>query len=478
MSEEIRKNSLDVFEVFEQTKLTFAEAEEQAKAMAGAPRIERFRIGEDGEYTVRVLPLAPVIDADGNVMPMERHGFDYPLHQQFLKIRLPKKDKDKDKKDKFLNVPVVRATDKGVDMSIDLIDTYVKIAKEIYADDDELMELLKNSNYYGGLKWTYLHAMYILDLTKADVRKGPQLWQASHSQYMQLFESMQRLWSKERQRNKDVDSPVCAFRGAYPVSIIRKTEKKTSYTIELDRYADDLSEEELVKLLDTPRIPELIYRFTKYQLEAEVFFLQQYDEDHDMDVCSEPDFIEAVEKLKGELPKDDTSHFDIASAGGEAKQGGKEEVTIASLWAEYDAIVDAELNEKSEEYQDLREKIRQFAEDNDLDVRLSRSKNNEQLLQEVEEAFDEKKTGVKPAPEVEPEPEKEADPEPEPEKEAEEEEKKPVRARRRPRPDAEEETKPADPEPEPEKEEEPEPESEKEAEEEAPRRRLHTRRQR
>lgn len=60
MSEEKRK--LSAFEAFQQTQLTFAEAEEKAKQEAGAPKVERFRMGEDGEYSIRVLPLAPSFD--------------------------------------------------------------------------------------------------------------------------------------------------------------------------------------------------------------------------------------------------------------------------------------------------------------------------------------------------------------------------------------------------------------------------------
>lgn len=146
-----------------------------------------------------------------------------------------------------------------------------------------------------------------------------------------------------------------------------------------------------------------------------------------MEVCKESDFIEAVEKLKGEMPADDTSHFDLASAGSN-KTGETAEVTIDSLWTEYDRIVDEGLSERSDEYQELREKIRQFAEDNELDVRLARSKNNQQLLDEIERALDDKKGQAAPA-KAEVKADVEDD---EPEKEEKSVEETP--ARRRPRP--------------------------------------------
>ena len=146
----------------------------------------------------------------------------------------------------------------------------------------------------------------------------------------------------------------------------------------------DIKEEELERLLALPRIPEQIYRYTKYQMEATLAFLKQYDEKHDMEVCNEPDFKEAVDKLAGELPADDTSHFDLTGAANKEEDKGK--VTIDSLWGEYDMIIDQDLGEKSDEYQELREKIRQFIEDKRLDVRISKTKNNLQLLNEIEEA--------------------------------------------------------------------------------------------
>lgn len=387
MSEE--QNKLDVFELFQQSQLTLEEAEEKAKQEAGRPKVERFRIGEDGEYSIRILPLAPQLDESGTAKEMDRKGWEYALHQLFLKINLPA---NKGKKSKSINIPVIKTTDKGVGMSVDLIDTYVNIAKELYSDDKDLIDAITGNSFSGGLRWSYQHAIYVLNVDSDKERaKGPQLWQCSHSQYSTIRDAEIRLWKEiQEDGEKQPYSPIAGLLNAYPVKVIRKTDKKTEYTFEIGRKIVNVTKDEIQKLLDMPRISELIYNFTRYQLEAEIVFLQQYDEIHQMKVCDEPDFKEAVEKLKGELSPDDTSHFDLASAGS-GKGGDTTDVTIDSLWSEYDKISDAGLSERSDEYQELREKIRQFAEDNNLDVRLSRSKNNQQLLEEVEQAYDELK---------------------------------------------------------------------------------------
>ena len=482
MSDETKnKGAINFRSILQQTKQTFEEAEAQIKAESFAKRSELFRMSGDGEYSVRILPLVPEIDAEGNVLPMDRHGFEYPVHQQFLKIELPKKKNEK--KPKTISIPVVNATDKGVDKSIDLIDTYVKIAQEMYGDDDELMKLLESGSYNGGLKWSYIHAMYVFDLSKKGERRGPLVWNASHAQYCDIRDAKQRLWIKEREKDPERDCPVCGFENAYPVNIIRKTGNgnRTEYTIEIDRYTDDLTDEDLAKLFDAPRLPEQIYSFNRYSLEAEVEFLKQYDEKHDMEVCQEQDFLDAIETLKGELSPEDKSHFDInkSGEGKDGKDDGKGEITVNSLWAELDAIDDAGLSEKSDEYQELREKIRQFIEDNDLDIRLSRSKNNEALIRDIEEAMDDKEKNPSKSKKADDENDKEPeekedkserrsrsrraadddedDKEPEKKDEKDDEpEEKETRSRRRPRPsdDDEDDKEPEDKKPE--KEDEPE----------------------
>lgn len=388
MSEELNKQSL--FDLFSQSQMTFEEAEKKSKQEAGRPKVERFRIGEDGEYPLRILPLAPVIDEQGRALPLERKGYEYPLYQFFLTINLPS---SKGKKSKSLRIPVVRTNNKdfGPGHSVDLIDTYVKIAKEMY-DDDDLFEAMSGNSYNNpsSLKWSFQHAMYVLDLSSDKERaKGPQLWQCSQTLYKAIDDAKIRLWKEMRADDSKAGDPVAGISHAYGVKIIRGNNNgKVGYTVEIGRKFVDLTDEEINKLISLPRIPETIYQFDHYSLEAELEFLRQYDELHDIEVCNQPDFKDAVAKLEGELPADDNHHFDLAKAASKDKKDA--EVTVETLWNEFDSINDGGYGEKSDEYQNLREKIRQFAEDNELDVRLAHSKTNKQLLEEVEEAYSEK----------------------------------------------------------------------------------------
>lgn len=394
MSED-KQQKKSLFDLFSQSQMTFEEAEKKSKQEAGRPKVERFRIGEDGEYPLRIIPLVPQLDENGDPMPLERKGYEYPLFQFFLTINLPGKGKKK-----TMSIPVVRTNTKdfGPGYSVDLIDTYVKIAKEMYSDDTDLIEAMTKNSFHNpsSLKWSFQHAMYVLDISSDKERaKGPQLWQCTQTTYKAIDDAKIRLWKEMREDDKDATDPIAGIRNAYGVKIIRgNSNGKVDYTVEIGRKFVEFTDEEIQKFIDMPRIPELIYKFDRYSYEAEIEFLRQYDELHDLKVCEQPDFKEAVEKLGGELPADDTRHFDLATAG-TTKDVKSEEVTVESLWAEFDRVEDGEYGEKSDEYQSLREKIRQFAEDKDLDVRIAHSKTNKQLLEEVEEAYEDKSKQTK-----------------------------------------------------------------------------------
>ncbi len=445
MSDQIKK--VNVFDLFGSVQETYQEASEKARKEQGGNKIENFRMGEDGKYLIRILPLAPVIDKEtGEILPMDRKGYEYPLKQMFLDINVT----GKDGKERTINIPVINSTRKGVGFSVDLVDTYVKIAKEIHGDDKVLMELIGKNSFGHGLKWNNVRCMYVLDLNHRD--KGPLLWKASYSQYKDLDDARRDLWGELKEdSDEELGCPISAFRGAYPVVAQRKTEKnKTEYkftirTVKSDTTPYDLTESELSALLDMPRIPDIIYRYTRYQAEATYEFLKQYDKRHGMSVTSEPDFEDAYKKLLGELPKDDDSHFDLKSAGDESAKSDKvEELTLDDMWDKYNDIADKDLPSDAEEYQNFRELLSKFIADNHYDVRISHSKTNKQILEEIEDIIDEEESvpdnAVRPQneqpskPAEEPDDEKEEDDELPFDEPDEEPDEKPVRRQRRARP--------------------------------------------
>ncbi len=420
-------------ELLKKTAVTYEETVERIESEKQRPSIDRFRMGEDGNYNVRILPLAPYLNPDGGIDESRevRASFEYPLRQMFLDIKgTPKKAGGKPR---IINIPIICATQSGVDKSVDLIDTYRKLVNDLYADDQEIVNLVNKGRFEKGLRWQNQRVMYVIDLDKD---KHPVLlWQASAAQYHDFADRQVSLWNKLLAKNKDAEDPLASFGTSYALEITRKTEnRKTEYAFNIDMTNDyELEDSDLEALFNSPRIPDVIYRYTRYQLEATVAFLKQYDEEHGLDVMEEEDMKNAIEQLKGELDASDNSHFDLATAG-ESGQGGTK-LTLENLEDRYDALLDKNLSDDSEEGVDLREDIRAFVEENSIDVALKHSMSTEEMLDLIEEAMKKAPAKAK-AEEPKEEPEEEPEAKDEPKEEPDVKEEEAPRRRRASRPTA------------------------------------------
>lgn len=377
MSETLQ--AMSALDIFAQSQETYDEAKKKSSEESGN-RVNYLRITGDGTTAIRILPLAPVIDAEGNVLPMERKGYEYPIEELVLKIN------GEGSKHVFVNV--CNAKYAFPKLPSDLIDKYVEVALDKYADDEKLCKKIKDTSFNGGLKWDHKRCMYILEMEKRG--EGLKVFQLSYSQYKEIENSKLALWVKLNKKNgKSMPCPISSIGNAYPLEITRTTEnKKVKYSFNIDTVSaeDKLTEDELNMLLNAPRLPEALYRYTRYHLEATIAYLNQYDETCGMDVMNDERIKECIDQIKLSLPADDKSHFSIngKSGGGSSNDTN----TIDSLWDIFDKLCDEGLDDKSEEGQNLRTSIKEFIEDNDLDISISRKKTNEDLLNEIQDILD------------------------------------------------------------------------------------------
>ena len=418
--EDLKKN---VFGMFQDNEMSYEDAQKKVKEESGSST-QYFQMKTDGVYAVRILPLAPVIDMDGNPLPLERKGYEYPSRSLWLNINTGKTDNKG--KEKTLSVKVNHVKQVHPDVPSDLIDKYVELVCSKHSNDEELCKKVKSNSFSGGLKWGYERNMYILDCTDDKSRaQGPQLLALSFSQYKTLEELKMNTWNKLN-KNGRVPCPISSIQSAFMVEITRKTEnKKVSYSLSVDTLSgqNSLTEKELETLIDTPRLPEVLYKYNRRQLEATVVFLKQYDQALDIDVMSDPAIQECIDQIKLALPADDNSKFDMNGASVEegAASGAK---TIDQLWDAYDDLVKQDLEDFSEEGQEIRDDIRDFIETNNLNIRVDRRKTIQDLLTEIEDTLAEaaplqhedtkENTTTVQEPEPEPEPQPEPEPEPEP----------------------------------------------------------------
>ena len=412
--EEMIKNP---YALFAENQETYEEAVKKSTDESQSfQRTKHFRMDSAGTYTVRILPLAPAEQPDGSYK-LERKGYEYPVKTQVLKLDNPRPT---GKKDKQFFVNICHSSYAG--LSVDLIDTYLQVAENKYGSDEKLMKKIKGSGFDGGLKC----AMYILDLDNRE--EGIHLLILSYSQYKDLEDRKLAIWKKLLEKNPKCLCPISSLEDAFPVEITRKEEnKKTTYTFNIDTIsgAEPLSEEEVSSLLETQRIPAAIYRYSRFHMEATIEFLKQYDAKMEMDVMSSKEITEAIEKIKMELHPDDKSHFSFDKK--ERNSGDNEEPSdneLDSLWNLWEKLNERGIGDKSEEGQDLRDAIREYIDANELNVRVTRGKTNEDLLNDIEDALEVAKDGsnneddntqndTKPEDtSLEPEPEEEPEPTP------------------------------------------------------------------
>lgn len=354
-----------------------ARALEENKPFA---KTEFFRFDKLGTYRLRILPIAP-----SKTDAVERKGYEFPVHQLLMEIEKPNSTGAKPQN---LYVTACRATEAGY--SVDLIDTYRKKAVAMAKDagNEKLADKIAGGTFGGGMKFNYGHSMYIIDM--GERAKGIQLLTLSHAQFKELDERKFKLWEKKVVKNPLYPCPVSSVHNAYPVEVEkRKNGGKTEYYISIDNEADNatLSVEELNMLMNTTRIPEIIYRYSRYHYEATLEYLKQCDAKYEMNVMESQEMIEVIETLGAELPKDDTSSFSFDKRSKESKDNAdSNSLALDALFNRYDSLKEQGLGDKTEEGQELRAMIRTFIEQEKLSVRVTRSTTNGELLDMIEAA--------------------------------------------------------------------------------------------
>lgn len=399
---------MSVEEMFLASQESYEEAQtrslEENKSFAKA---EFFRMDKLGIYRLRILPIAPNRDGTN-----DRRSYEYPVRQLLMELEKPITGNGKTAS---MYVTVPRTTDAG--FSVDLIDAYRKlaVAEAQNRGDEKLAEKIGGGSFGGGLKFNYGHAMYVLDLNER--AKGFQLLTLSHAQFKELDERKFKLWQKKLSKSPGFPCPISSVYNAYPVEIEKKKNgSKTEYSIEIDNESDNevLTGEELTKLMAATRIPEIIYRYSRYQYEATIEYLKQCDAKYGMSIMGNKDMQEVIETLGSEIPKEDTSSFSFDKRTKDAKENASNGtgLLLDDLFNRYDELQDKGLSDKTEEGQELRGLIRQFIEQEKLTVRITRSTTNKELLDLIEEALEtDPQTEAEHVPTPEPEPAAELAPE-------------------------------------------------------------------
>ncbi len=372
---------MSVEEMFLSSQESYQEAKQRAiEETKTFNKTEFFKMDKLGTYRLRILPIAP--NKDGS---HTRRSYEYPVRQLLMNLDKPNVDSTSTKNTAY--VSVTRATDAG--FSVDIIDTYRKlaVAEADNRGDEKLSQKIAGGSFGGGLRFNYGHAIYVIDLSER--AKGLQLLTLSHAQFKDLDDKRFKLWQKKLSKTANYPCPISSVNHGYAIEIEKKKSGlKTEYVISIDNESDVESptSDELTTLMNAPRIPEVVCRYTRYHFEATVEFLKQCDTKYGMTIMEDADMVEAMSTLQSELPKEDTSSFSFDKRTKDSKENAATTagISIDDLFARYDELQAKGLGDKTEEGQELRTLIRSFIEQERLDVRATRTTTNIQLLEAID----------------------------------------------------------------------------------------------
>lgn len=396
-------SEINVMSLFQSGAETIADAKRKAASEKEVKKTQFFQMSKDGKYTVRILPNAPlmvggepVLDADGKpTYANNRKSYEYPVQSMIMSI--VGTGEDGQSKNRCVTVP----RGKFVGLPNDVIDVYRTLAlaecdKIGGKDGEELRDKIKGSTYVGGLNWQSQRVMYVLDMN--DRASGIKMLKLSNAQYNDLETRKLSEWEED----PESECPISSIK-AYPVEINRSKNKgKTEYSFTIKtKRIDVLEEAELSALLDAPRIPDVLYRYSRFHLEATQEFLKQYDDKLGLNICQKPEFKQAVEQVSAALPSDDTSHFSFDSKSAESEGEGDNapastasiEEQISDFRQRAEQIKDMDLSESKAATAQLKDDLRTFCTANDLVVTFGLGKSLDRLIEDIEYALEDKENG-------------------------------------------------------------------------------------
>ena len=378
------------------------ESYEEAQARADAETsysgidIKRFKMPKTGDTTVRILPLKP-----GST----RKGYEYPVSQMFLKIKVldEKGNQRKDKKGE----PVKDFTVKVVDArycfpelkkeKIDIIDTYrkVAVAKLKEQGNEALAKKIDGGSYDGGLKYDYKRVMYLYDLDNK--KDGIQIWESSYSQFKDIEARKMKNWQDLLGYDKNAKCPLSSPSGAYPLTITGKTEnKKVTYSFSLsdsERKKCPLSKKEAEELMALPSLEDYLYVYKRYHLGATIEFLKQFDKENAILVFDSEEVQNAIKRVQELIPADDDREFSFERKGDADKKEDEEDdddavMDLDQLLDAWDDFVESGEGDKTEAGLAIRAAMKAFIAEEGLPVRAARSKSNLEVMNEIKKEMD------------------------------------------------------------------------------------------
>lgn len=262
--------------------------------------------------------------------------------------------------------------------ALDIVQEYVKLAKKRYAKDSEKINALTGT----GVKSNSLNPQYswicYADIINGDEALSPKLWEFKKT----IRDGLNKLsFSEDEDEPIEVD-PFTDVDEGLPVLVkyLKNPDKKKGenfYEVSFAKkpVARPLSDEELDAFAKLKPLSEVVPAYTIKEFDRALEGLQQFDEDNDMGMFEDDEWLEIVEKVKAQYSDDsEEEEEEKPKSSKKISKAKKQEVEEEEEDEEETNSADGD------EFDDMdRSALKRYIVQNSLDVTVKKSMSDDDI---------------------------------------------------------------------------------------------------
>lgn len=272
--------------------------------------------------------------------------------------------------------------------SMDIVDEYVKMAKRIHAGDEEKLEaLIGTGQNSDSLNPSFSWLCYASVVTPDEDLK-PMLWEFKKM----VRDQINKLSFSEDDDDAIETDPFTDVDEGLPILVKynKKPNKKAGenyYEVSFPKkqIPRSLSDEEIERFMSLKPLSEILASYDIKMFERALEGLQNFDEDHDMGLFENDEWIEKIEEVKSQYQSEEEDKPVKKTSKKEEKTATKKPVKKVEEPEEEDSDDDSE-DGSTDEFSDMdRKELKNYIKENELDITVYKNTLDEELREKIRE---------------------------------------------------------------------------------------------
>lgn len=276
----------------------------------------------------------------------------------------------------------------GTDM--DLIEEYVKMAKAKYSSDTAKLDALtSNEMSANSLRPSYSWICYA-DIMKGDDPLRPKLWEFKKM----VRDAMNKLAFSEDEDDVIEVDPFTDVDDGLPIMVKymrnpnrKKGENYYDVSFPMKSVARPLTDEEIEFYMTLPPLNEVVHSYTMYDFEKALDGLQWFDEEHEMNLFDDEDWLNLVEEVKAQYDGEEEEESDKPAKKKPAKRKKTAKKVVApepveeeEVEEEEEAEEEIEEEEAGDKFDEMeRRELRIYIRDEGLEIKVYKSMSDDDI---------------------------------------------------------------------------------------------------